>query len=969
MECAPRAAPQRIVEGGFWPVWAGVARQNACMQATSSSPAPTLLLIDGSSYLYRAFHAMPDLRAVPGDPQSLPTGALRGMVNMMQSLRKEVPAAYVACVFDAKGPTFRDAIYPQYKAQRAPMPDDLRAQIEPIHAMVRLQGMKVLDVPGVEADDVIGTLAVLAAARGMEVIVSSGDKDLAQLVNERITIIDTMNGKRRDLAGVLEEFGVPASLMLDYQNLVGDTVDNVPGVTKVGPKTAVKWLQEFGSLQGVIDNAASIKGVAGDNLRSALDWLPTARDLLRIKTDCDLQSWLPALPDFSDLLCAEPDLPALLAFYQSHGFKGLATSVAAQIDKAASQSGGAMDLFGEAAPPSRAGGPGSADAAPALLARPTDYETVLDRAALERWLARLEAADLVSIDTETTSLDAMRAQIVGISLSVQVGAAAYIPLAHNYPDAPVQLPRQEVLDLLRPWLENPQRAKLGQHVKYDRHVFANHGIEVRGYVHDTMLQSYVVEVHKPHSLESLAERHLGRKGLSFEDLCGKGAHQIGFDQVDIARATQYACEDADMTLEVHQALWPRVQADAGLAYIYQLEIDSSEALYRIERNGVLIDAPTLAAQSQALGARILELETEAHALAGQPFNLSSPKQIGEIFFGKLGLPVVKKTATGAPSTDEEVLEKLAEDFPLPAKILEHRGLAKLKGTYTDKLAQLALPSTGRVHTHYAQAVAVTGRLSSNDPNLQNIPIRTPEGRRVREAFVAPAGSVIASADYSQIELRIMAHISGDEALLQAFHQGLDVHRATAAEVFGLALDQVSSEQRRYAKVINFGLIYGMSAYGLARNLGIDNTAARYYIERYFARFAGVKRYMDDTRAQAKAQGYVQTVFGRRLYLPEINSPNGQRRSGAERAAINAPMQGTAADLIKLSMVQVQRTLDAGQYGTRMIMQVHDELVFEVPQNEVDWLRSEIPRIMAGVAALKVPLLAEVGVGANWDQAH
>ena len=939
------------------------------MQATSSSPAPTLLLIDGSSYLYRAFHAMPDLRAVPGDPQSRPTGALRGMVNMMQSLRKEVPAAYVACVFDAKGPTFRDAIYPQYKAQRAPMPDDLRAQIEPIHAMVRLQGMKVLDVPGVEADDVIGTLAVLAAARGMEVIVSSGDKDLAQLVNERITIIDTMNGKRRDLAGVLEEFGVPASLMLDYQNLVGDTVDNVPGVTKVGPKTAVKWLQEFGSLQGVIDNAASIKGVAGDNLRGALEWLPTARELLRIKTDCDLQSWLPALPDFSDLRCGEPDLPALLAFYQSHGFKGLATTVAAQMDKAASQGGGAMDLFGETHVPSRTSGAVAEDAAAALLARPTQYETVLDRAALDAWLARLDAADLVSIDTETTSLDAMRAQIVGISLSVQVGVAAYIPLAHNYPDAPAQLPRQEVLELLRPWLENPLRAKLGQHVKYDRHVFANHGIEVRGYVHDTMLQSYVVEVHKPHSLESLAERHLGRSGLSFEDVCGKGAHQIGFDQVDIARATQYACEDADMTLEVHQVLWPRVQADTGLAFVYQLEIDSSEALYRIERNGVLIDAPTLAAQSQALGARIVELETEAHALAGQPFNLSSPKQIGEIFFGKLGLPVVKKTATGAPSTDEEVLEKLAEDFPLPAKILEHRGLAKLKGTYTDKLAQLALPSTGRVHTHYAQAVAVTGRLSSNDPNLQNIPIRTPEGRRVREAFVAPAGSVIASADYSQIELRIMAHISGDEALLHAFHQGLDVHRATAAEVFGLALDQVSSEQRRYAKVINFGLIYGMSAYGLARNLGIDNTAAKNYIERYFARFAGVKRYMDDTRAQAKAQGYVQTVFGRRLYLPEINSPNGQRRAGAERAAINAPMQGTAADLIKLSMVQVQRALDGGQHGTRMIMQVHDELVFEVPQNEVDWLRSEIPRIMAGVAALKVPLLAEVGVGANWDQAH
>jgi DNA polymerase-1 len=552
---------------------------------------------------------------------------------------------------------------------------------------------------------------------------------------------------------------------------------------------------------------------------------------------------------------------------------------------------------------------------------------------------------------------------------VAVGVAAYIPLAHRYPDAPTQLPRDEVLALLQPWLQDATKHKLGQHVKYDRHVFANHGIEVRGYVHDTMLQSYVLEVHKPHSLESLAERHLGRKGLSFEDLCGKGASQIGFDQVDIARAAQYACEAADLTLDVHQALWPRLQMDAGLLFIYQLEMDSSEALYRIERNGVLIDAPTLAAQSQQLGTRIVELETEAHALAGQPFNLSSPKQIGEIFFVKLGLPVVKKTATGAPSTDEEVLEKLAEDFPLPAKILEHRGLSKLKGTYTDKLAQLALPSTGRVHTHYAQAVAVTGRLSSNDPNLQNIPIRTPEGRRVREAFFAPAGSVIASADYSQIELRIMAHISGDEALLQAFHQGLDVHRATAAEVFGLALDQVSSEQRRYAKVINFGLIYGMSAYGLARNLGIDNTAAKNYIERYFARFAGVKRYMDDTRAQAKAQGYVQTVFGRRLYLPEINSPNGQRRAGAERAAINAPMQGTAADLIKLSMVHVQRALDAGGYGTRMIMQVHDELVFEVPQAEVDWLRTEIPRLMAAVAQLKVPLLAEVGVGANWDQAH
>jgi DNA polymerase-1 len=594
---------------------------------------------------------------------------------------------------------------------------------------------------------------------------------------------------------------------------------------------------------------------------------------------------------------------------------------------------------------------------------------VLDWDSFDQWLAKITQAELVALDTETTSLVEMQAQIVGISVCVTPGEAAYIPLAHNAADAPTQLPMQEVLQKLKPWLEDGSKHKLGQHVKYDRHVFANHGIEVQGFVHDTMLQSYVLEVHKQHGLESLADRHLGRKGLSYEDLCGKGAHQISFAQVDVARASHYACEDADFTLAVHRRLWPLLQADEKLNFVYQLEIQSSEALYRIERNGVLIDAPTLAAQSHALGLRIMQLEQEAYEIAGQPFNLASPKQLGEIFFDKLGLPVVKKTATGARSTDEEVLEKLAEDFPLPKKILEHRSLAKLKGTYTDKLAQLAQPQTGRVHTHYAQAVAVTGRLSSNDPNLQNIPIRTPEGRKVREAFVAPIGHVIASADYSQIELRIMAHLSDDPALLKAFHDGLDVHKATAAEVFGLTPDTVSSEQRRYAKVINFGLIYGMSAFGLAKALGIDNTAAKNYIERYFQRFAGVKRYMDDTRAQAKAQGYVETVFGRRLYLPEINSPNGPRRAGAERAAINAPMQGTAADLIKLSMVKVQQVLDAEHKGTRMIMQVHDELVFEVPDAEVDWVRAEIPRLMADVAKLKVPLLAEVGVGLNWDQAH
>lgn len=923
------------------------------------SEKKTLLLVDGSSYLYRAFHAMPDLRAVPGDPASPPTGAIRGMINMLQSLRKEVTADYAACVFDAKGPTFRDALYPEYKAQRAPMPDDLRAQIAPIHEVVRLMGWTVLDVPGVEADDVIGTLAVTAAAQGVEVFISSGDKDLSQLVNEHIVIVDTMNGKRRDVAGVTSEFGVPPALMVDYQTLVGDAVDNVPGVDKVGPKTAAKWLTEYGSLDALVARAAEVKGAAGENLRKALDWLPTGRQLLTIKTDCDLNGWVPGLPALDAVRVGEPDNAALKTFYEQYGFKGLAKTLADKATAAASAAE-APGLFDEPAP-----------ATPSITQ--VAYDTILDWDAFNTWLARIEAAELTALDTETTSLDEMVAEIVGISFSVTPGEAAYIPLMHDYPDAPVQLPRDEVLAKLKPWLENPAKKKLGQHVKYDRHVFANHGIEVQGYVHDTMLQSYVLEVHKPHGLASLAERHLGRTGINYEDLCGKGAKQIPFSQVSIDKAAEYSCEDSDQTLDVHRTLWPRLEKDAQeggkLKAIYELEIASSETLYRIERNGVLIDAPTLAQQSHELGQRILQLEQEAYELAGQPFNLGSPKQIGEIFFGKLGLPIVKKTATGAPSTDEEVLEKLADDYPLPAKILEHRGLSKLKGTYTDKLAQMALPGTGRVHTHYAQAVAVTGRLASNDPNLQNIPIRTPEGRRVREAFIAPPGCLIASADYSQIELRIMAHLSGDAALLLAFHDGMDVHRATASEVFGVQTSAVTSEQRRYAKTINFGLIYGMSSYGLAKSLGIDNTAAKNYIERYFDRFAGVKRYMDETRASAKAKGYVETVFGRRLYLPEINSPNGPRRSGAERAAINAPMQGTAADLIKLSMNAVQRVLDAEGRKTKMIMQVHDELVFEVPEDEVDWLKREVPRLMAGVAQLKVPLLAEVGVGVNWDKAH
>jgi len=930
--------------------------------------SPTLLLVDGSSYLYRAYHAMPDLRAVPGDPNSPATGAIRGMVNMLQALTKEsetAQAAYAVCVFDASGPTFRDDWYPEYKANRSPMPDDLRSQIAPIHEVVQLLGWKVLSVPGVEADDVIATLAGIAAAQGVQVVVSSGDKDLSQLVNERITIIDTMSGKRRDVAGVEQEFGVPPRLMVDYQALVGDSVDNVPGVPKVGPKTAVKWLQEFGDLDRLIAQAGSIKGVAGNNLREAIasGQLALSRKLVTMKADCDLTAYAPGLPDLANLQKQELDAQNLRHFYDKYGFKGLARALGASEKEAAIQEGSVSgNLFDtdDAA---------STEVAVAAQQREVAYHCILTQAQLDEWLAKIDAAELTAIDTETDSLNALQAQLIGISLSVQPGEAAYIPLGHEGIEAVQQLPLADVLAQLKPWLEDASKPKLGQHVKYDQHVLANQGITVRGYQHDTMLQSYVLEVHRPHNLESLALRHTNRTGLSYEDLCGKGKNQIPFAQVPLDKACAYACEDADQTLDVHRVLWPQIQAQAGLLHIYQLEMQTSQGLWRMERNGVAIDAQELARQSNDLGTRIVALEQAAYELAGQPFNLSSPKQLGEIFFDKLGLPVVKKTPSGARSTDEEVLEKLAQDYPLPAKLLEHRSLSKLKNTYTDKLAHMALPRTGRVHTHYAQAVAVTGRLSSNEPNLQNIPVRTPEGRRIRQAFIAPPGRVIASADYSQIELRIMAHLSGDEALLRAFHDGLDVHRATAAEVFGVALDQVSSEQRRFAKVINFGLIYGMSSFGLAKNLGIDNQAAAAYIDRYFQRYPGVKRYMDDTVALAHAQGYVETVFGRRLVLPDINGGSGPRKKAAERAAINAPMQGTAADLIKKAMVAVQDRLDAAQPDVLLIMQVHDELVFELPADKADWLRQEVPALMAGVAQLKVPLLAEVGVGANWEQAH
>jgi len=923
-----------------------------------------MLLVDGSSYLYRAFHAMPDLRA----PDGFPTGAIHGFVAMMNWLRERYPAEHAVCVFDAKGPTFRDDWYPQYKAQRAPMPEPLAQQIPPIHEVVRLLGWPVLQVPGIEADDAIGTLARVAAQSGHQVLISTGDKDLAQLVNERVTLMNTMSKppERLDIEGVKAKFGVPPERIVDYLTLIGDTVDNVPGVDKVGPKTAVKWIDEFGSLDGIVAAADSFKGATGDNLRKALDWLPTGRKLITVLTDCDLAAHIDGWPGLDALALRDVDKPALHDFYQRFGFR----TWLRDLDSAAGAAPSAAPSHAPDDVAQASVAPGVAPAA--ALAR--EYETITTWERLDAWLTRLSAAPLVAIDTETDSLDGMRARIVGISFATEPGRAAYVPLAHSYADAPEQLPLQQVLDRLRPWLEDPGKPKVGQNIKYDLHVFANHGITVCGYAHDTMLQSYVLEAHKPHSLESLADRHLGRRGLSYEDVCGKGVNQIPFAQVDVARATTYSGEDSEMTLQVHQALWPEVQADGddtrGLRFVYErIELPVSVILGRIERHGVLIDPAVLARQSHQLAERMLALEARAHEIAGQPFNMGSPKQIGDILFTKLGLPVKKKTATGAPSTDEEVLAELAADYPLPATILEHRSLAKLKGTYTDKLPLMVNPATGRVHTNYAQAVAVTGRLSSNDPNLQNIPIRTPEGRRVREAFIAPPGHVLMSADYSQIELRIMAHISEDPALLRAFERGIDVHKATASEVFGTPVAEVSSEQRRYAKVINFGLIYGMGAFGLASNLGIEQKAAKDFIERYFARFAGVKRYMDETRVSAKAKGYVETVFGRRLWLPEINSGNGPRKAGAERQAINAPMQGTAADLIKLAMIAVQRTLDDEQRATRMVMQVHDELVLEVPESELSWAREAIPRLMAGVAQLKVPLLAEVGVGANWDEAH
>lgn len=939
-----------------------------------SDSQKTLLLVDGSSYLYRAYHALPDLR----NGEGLPTGAIYGMINMLRKLRNDFPAEYIACVFDAKGKTFRDALYPAYKEHRPSMPEDLARQIEPIHEAVRALGWPIVVVEGVEADDVIGTLACQATAQGVRTVVSTGDKDLAQLVNDHVTLVNTMSGEVLDPPGVVAKFGVPPERIVDYLSLIGDAVDNVPGVPKVGPKTAVKWLAEYGTLDTIMAGADGIKGVVGENLRNTLDWLPRARELVTVKTDCDLSD---AVADFHALRELGEDNEKLIAFFSRYGFKTWLREASGESlpnARAAARSSRA----GAAPAPSPQGGlfDGPADVSTDLPAPDTTpaeirYETVTTEAALDAWIARIVDAPLTAIDTETTSLDPMQAQLVGLSLSVEPGEAAYIPVAHRGPDVAGmdnhgQLSRDYVLERLRPWLEDPARPKLGQHLKYDSHVFANHGVKLRGIAQDTMLESYVLASHRNHGMDSLAERLLNLKTLTYEEVCGKGASQIGFDQIDLQRATEYAAEDADVTLRLHRKMHPQLDAADGLKYVYEnIEIPVSVVLQKIERNGVLIDAARLGAQSAELGQRMMELEKAAFEAAGQPFNLGSPKQIGEILFTQMKLPVVKKTASGAPSTDEEVLQKLAEDYPLPKLLLDYRGLSKLKSTYTDKLPKMVNPQTGRVHTSYGQATAVTGRLASTEPNLQNIPVRTEEGRRIREAFIAAPGNVIVSADYSQIELRIMAHISGDENLLRAFANGEDIHRATAAEIFGVEREAVSSEQRRYAKVINFGLIYGMSAFGLASNLGIEREAAKHYIDRYFMRYPGVAHYMEETRQTAREQGYVETVFGRRLWLPDINGGNGPRRQGAERAAINAPMQGTAADLIKLSMIAVQDWLERDNLGTRQIMQVHDELVLEVPQAELELVKTRLPELMCSVATLRVPLVAEVGSGSNWEEAH
>ncbi len=910
-------------------------KKNAATETPADDQkAAPLILVDGSSYLYRAFHAMPALANSRGEP----TGAVYGVINMLRRLLADYATENMAVVFDAKGRTFRDDIYPEYKAHRPPMPDELSVQIEPIHAIIRALGLPLIEVEGVEADDVIGTLARAAAAAGRDTVISTGDKDMAQLVDGHVRLVDTMKDAVYDRDAVVAKFGVTPEQIVDYLALVGDTSDNIPGVPGVGPKTAAKWLQQYGSLDEIVAHAHEVSGKVGASLKGALAHLPMARRLATIKCDVDLK----LAPQ--DLKRSAPDAARLRKLYSRLEFKSWLADL------------------GGANPAPAPGGVPAPNAA---------YEMITDMAALEAWIGRLRAAPLFAFDTETTSLDALQAEIVGVSFSDRAGAGAYVPLAHAYPGAPAQLERAAALARLKPLLEDETRPKIGQNFKYDMSVLANYDIRLAGMRYDTMLESYVLDsTASRHDMDSLALKYLGYKTLKYEDVAGKGKHQINFSEVSLEQAMTYAAEDADITYRLHQHLWPRLNEIPSLVKLFdEIEMPLVPVLARMERHGVLIDVAMLRAQSGELAKRLLEIEREAHALAGQPFNMGSPKQIQEILYDKHQLPVLKKTPTGQPSTAEEVLQELALDYPLPQLILDYRSLAKLKSTYTDKLPEMIDPKTGRVHTSYHQAVAATGRLSSTDPNLQNIPVRTAEGRRIRQAFIAAPGCRIMSADYSQIELRIMAHLSGDAGLIRAFAQNLDVHRATAAEVFGTAPDLVSDDMRRAAKAINFGLIYGMSAFGLAKQLRIDRVAAQEYVERYFKRYPGVRDFMERTRETARRQGYVETLFGRRLHTSEINVANMNRRQAAERAAINAPMQGTAADLIKLAMLAVDRWIAESGLDVRMIMQVHDELVFEVSADAVETTRESVRRAMSEVVKLAVPLVVDIGIGGNWDEAH
>lgn len=929
------------------------------------SNRPTLLLVDGSSYLYRAYHAMgQNLTA----PDGAPTGALYGVLNMLRRLRSEYPHDYCAVVFDAKGKNFRHQMFEEYKATRPPMPDDLRPQAEALPDLVRLTGWPVLVIGRVEADDVIGTLAKQGAEHGLRVIVSTGDKDMAQLVDERVTLVNTMSSETLDIEGVKAKFGVRPDQIRDYLALMGDKVDNVPGVEKCGPKTAVKWLEAYGSLAGVMEHASEIKGKVGENLQAALPQLPLSYDLVTIKTDVDLHAELS--DGIESLRRTTPKWAQLVVDFKRWGFRTWLKEAESNMNTGSTDDLFGSDSIGEQAA-LNAEMPFEKQAEKATAPEKLDYQAVTTEAQFAALLDKLSRADTIGIDTETTSLDAMNASLVGISIAFQAGEAVYIPVGHSLTAAPEQLDLQDVLGRLKPHLENPALKKIGQNLKYDQHVFANYGIALNGIAGDAMLASYIIESHLGHGLDELSERWLGLETITYESLCGKGAKQISFADVAIGQATEYAAQDADFALRLEAHL--RAQMDAKQLEMYEkMELPVAQVLFEMERNGVQIDRAELARQSAELGAELMKLEQEAYAAAGQPFNLNSPKQLQEILFDKMGIPTkgLKKTAKGGISTNEAVLEQLAPDYPLPKIILQNRSLAKLKSTYTDKLPEMISPKDGRVHTTYAQAVAITGRLASNNPNLQNIPIRTAEGRRVRRAFTAPQGSVIVSADYSQIELRIMAHLSGDKTLIAAFQNGEDVHRRTAAEVFGTAPENVSPEQRRYAKTINFGLIYGMGQYGLAKSLGIDNLSAKNFIDRYFARYPGVAEYMQRTKEQAAAQGFVETLFGRRLYLPDIRNKNANARAGAERAAINAPMQGTASDLIKRAMIDVRNCLSDG-IGSKLVMQVHDELVLEVVETELDFVKEKLPQIMAKVdgGLLDVPLVAEVGVGENWEEAH